>query len=82
MTEPVQISGFRRSSFAPLRLCGEKSFTEKERGHWSLSTPVTSFGLSEGSAVLRQRFDIEEELERAGLLHSQEELQVDARSRR
>ena len=36
----------------------------------------------DGFLLLRQRLDIEEELERAGLLHSQQELQVDARSRR
>ena len=30
--------------------------------------------------VTSQRFDVDEELERAGLLHSQQELQIDARS--
>src|SRR5678815_4841437 len=33
------------------------------------------------TSFLRQRFDIEEELKRAGLLYSEQELQVNARSR-
>src|SRR5215204_6126438 len=38
-------------------------------------------GISQRLPRLRQRLDIEEELERAGLLHSEQELKVNALSR-
>lgn len=47
-----------------------------------IETPVTSLFVRSVVENLRQRFDVEEELEPTGRLHSQEELQIDAGSGR